>query len=64
VLMRSPAPKAADGALPWRLLGVHSSQIDMGNREEVDASLELNCAWYADILMALTAPTAAVTVAA
>jgi len=42
--------------LPWRLLGVHSARIDMGNRdEEVDESLALNCAWYADILMTLTA---------
>ncbi len=41
--------------LPWRLLGVHSARIDMGNRdEEVDESLALNCAWYADILMTLT----------
>ncbi len=59
VLMRAPAHAAPGDGLPWRLLGVHSSQIDMGNREEVDASLELNCAWYTDILMTLTAPVAA-----
>ncbi|WP_309899767.1 serine protease [Caballeronia sp. LZ035] len=44
-----------DGALPWKLLGIHSSTIDMGERDiQVDESLGLNSAWYADILMALT----------
>ncbi|MBK0393792.1 trypsin-like peptidase domain-containing protein [Ramlibacter sp. CrO1] len=42
-------------ALPWRLLGVHSSRMDMGNRDRVeDDMLGLNCAWYADMLMTLT----------
>ncbi|NGY05764.1 S1 family peptidase [Solimonas terrae] len=55
VLMRAPH-KPRDGSLPWRLLGVHSAQIDMGNRDQQqDESLSLNCAWYADILMTLTA---------
>jgi hypothetical protein len=41
--------------VPWRLLGVHSARIDMGNRDEVqDESLGLNSAWYADILNTLT----------
>ena len=41
--------------LPWRLLGVHSSTLDVGNRDlNVDEALGLNCAWYADILMTLT----------
>lgn len=54
VLMRSGP--AHGGALPWKLLGVHSAQMDMGNRDEMlDESLALNCAWYADILMTLTA---------
>lgn len=53
VLMRIKKPR--DGSLPWRLLGVHSAQIDMGNRDQqIDESLALNCAWYADILMTLT----------
>ena len=48
------------GALPWKLLGVHSSRMDIGSRDLVeDESLGLNCAWYADILMTLTAPVAA-----
>ena len=43
------------GALSWKLLGVHSSRMDMGSRDqEQDESLGLNCAWYADILMTLT----------
>ena len=47
-------------ALPWKLLGVHSSRMDIGSRDLVeDESLGLNCAWYADILMTLTAPVAA-----
>ncbi|WP_309767102.1 serine protease [Caballeronia sp. LZ016] len=42
-------------ALPWKLLGIHSSTIDMGGRDlAVDESLGLNSAWYADILMAIT----------
>jgi len=44
------------GPLPWKLLGVHSARMDMGSRDlEQDESLGLNCAWYADILMTLTA---------
>ncbi|HYF41202.1 MAG TPA: serine protease [Ramlibacter sp.] len=63
VVMRDPD---APGGLPWRLLGVHSSRMDMGTRDRnEDESLGLNCAWYADILLMLTearpaAPAAAV----
>ena len=57
VVMRGAA--AADGDMPWRLLGVHSARMDMGDRDLVlDESLGLNCAWYADILMTLTEPVA------
>lgn len=43
-------------ALPWILLGIHSSTVDMGARDrDVDESLGLNHAWYADVLMTLTA---------
>jgi hypothetical protein len=53
VVMRSPG---FDGTLPWKLLGVHSSRMDVGTRDlKQDESLGLNCAWYADILMTLTA---------
>jgi hypothetical protein len=53
VVMR--APGAAPGDLPWRLLGVHSSRLDVGTRDlNQDEALGLNCAWYADILLTLT----------
>jgi hypothetical protein len=41
--------------MPWRLLGVHSGRMDMHGRDRAeDETLGLNCAWYADILIALT----------
>lgn len=47
---------ASGGAPRWCLLGVHSSRMDMATRDEAqDESLGLNCAWYADILLTLTA---------
>ena len=47
--------REGDAAMPWRLLGVHSARMDMGSRDlEQDETLGLNCAWYADILLALT----------
>ena len=49
VLIRTP------DASGWMLLGVHSSRFDVDNREkDEDESLGLNCAWYADVLLALT----------
>jgi S1-C subfamily serine protease len=46
------------GKLPWTLLGIHSSRMDMDGRDQdLDESLGLNCAWYADILLTLTDPT-------
>lgn len=56
VVMRIPS---GGGDLPWKLLGVHSSRMDMRTRDlQLDESLGLNCAWYADILLTLTAPAA------
>jgi hypothetical protein len=56
VAMRIAAPGPAQQSMPWRLLGVHSSRVDIGSRDErLDEALGLNCAWYADILMTLTA---------
>ncbi len=53
VVMRAPS---TDPVLPWKLLGVHSSRLDMNTRDlALDESLGLNCAWYADILLTLTA---------
>lgn len=59
VVMRLPSTPGSSpsGDLPWALLGVHSARLDMGNRDLAsDESLGLNSAWYADILMTLTAP--------
>ncbi len=57
VVMRDASPTAATAGMPWKLLGVHSARMDMGNRDLVlDESLGLNCAWYADILLTLTEP--------
>lgn len=55
VLARMDTDHSA-GRPRWYLLGVHSSRMDMATRDETqDESLGLNCAWYADILMTLTA---------
>ena len=52
VVMRSPS---SDAPLPWKLLGVHAASMDMGSRDlQLDETLGLNCAWYADILLTLT----------
>lgn len=59
VVMRITDPGAGVADLPWKLLGVHSARLDVGSRElGVDEALGLNCAWYADILMTLTAGAA------
>jgi hypothetical protein len=56
VVMRAAATARDAGELPWKLLGVHSARLDMQTRDQQqDESLGLNCAWYADILMTLTA---------
>ena len=58
VVMRDATPGLA---LPWKLLGVHSSRMDMKTRDLVlDESLGLNSAWYADILMTLTGAVASI----
>ncbi|MDB5871928.1 MAG: trypsin-like peptidase domain protein [Ramlibacter sp.] len=55
VVMRARGNDAARGDLPWMLLGIHSSRMDVGTRDlKLDEALGLNCAWYADILMTLT----------
>ncbi len=56
VVMRSAEHNPLRGDLPWLLLGVHSARLDVGTRDlELDEALGLNCAWYADILLTLTA---------
>jgi Trypsin-like peptidase domain len=55
VVMRVADKDPNHGDLPWMLLGVHSSRLDVGTRDlKLDEALGLNCAWYADILMTLT----------
>lgn len=55
VVMRETKSGMADSEMPWMLLGVHSSRLDVGSRDlKLDEALGLNCAWYADILMTLT----------
>ena len=55
VVMRAPEREAIRDDLPWKLLGVHSSRLDVDTRDlELDEALGLNCAWYADILLTLT----------
>jgi hypothetical protein len=55
VVRRRTQPDMQRGALPWQLLGVHSTRMDMSTRDkDEDESLGLNCAWYADVLLALT----------
>jgi hypothetical protein len=53
----SAAGREIPGDLPWTLLGVHSARLDILTRDQqIDEALGLNCAWYADIVMTLTAP--------
>jgi S1-C subfamily serine protease len=60
VVARAQARVSGRTALPWMLLGVHSAKLDVANRDSSqDESLDLNFAWYADILMTLTQPPVA-----
>ncbi|MGY4533058.1 S1-C subfamily serine protease [Pseudomonas sp. TE3786] len=52
IVMRLPADDKRE--LPWLLLGVHSSRLDVNRDLEIDEALGLNCAWYSDILMTLS----------
>lgn len=53
VVVRSPG---TNDPLPWKLIGIHSARLDHGSRDiEVDEALGLNCAWFADALLPLTA---------
>lgn len=55
VVMRLMDPEPESGDLPWLLLGIHSSRLDVEPRDfELDEALGLNCSWYADILLTLT----------
>lgn len=55
VVARLTTSESGRGRLPWMLLGVHAARMDTTNRDvEQDERLNLNCAWYADILTTLT----------
>lgn len=61
VVARLDAERSGRGDLvAWTLLGIHASRFDVDHRDkEEDERLSLNCAWYADVLLALTAPAPA-----
>ncbi len=55
VVARVTADRSGRGDLAWMLLGVHSGRMDVANRDiNEDERLNLNCAWYADVLLTLT----------
>lgn len=59
-VLRRRSDAAAGEPLPWQLLGVHSTRMDMRDRDLIqDDWLGLNCAWYANVLLALTEGRAA-----
>jgi hypothetical protein len=61
VVARSATSISGRSELTWRLLGIHTSRMDVTNLDlTADERLNLNCAWYADVLLALTedVPTA------
>lgn len=59
VVRRRAHESAAASSRSWQLLGVHSTRLDRGPRDRTpDESLGLNCAWYAEVLLALTAEPA------
>lgn len=56
VVRRQSETISGRGQLPWLLLGIHASRMDVSNRDLIeDERLDLNCAWYADVLPVLTA---------
>lgn len=58
VVVRIPVPESSRADLNWMLLGIHAGRLDVHRDEEQDERLNLNCAWYADVLMTLTADPA------
>ena len=56
VVMRAPGRAGVPADMPWLLLGIHSARLDVGTRDlSQDEALGLNCAWYSDALLTLTA---------
>jgi len=55
VVARMTTERSGRGDFPWMLLGVHASRMDVSHRDiHEDDRLDLNCAWYADVLLTLT----------
>jgi hypothetical protein len=55
VVARVTTERSGRGDLTWMLLGVHAARMDVINRDvDQDERLNLNCAWYADVLLTLT----------
>jgi hypothetical protein len=55
VVARVTADRSGRGDLAWMLLGVHAARMDVADRDIAqDERLDLNCAWYADVLLTLT----------
>jgi hypothetical protein len=59
VVARVTTERSGRADFPWMLLGVHSARMDVTNRDaDQDERLNLNCAWYADVLLTLTEESA------
>jgi hypothetical protein len=59
VVARMTSARSGRAELSWRLLGVHATRMDVTDRDrDQDERLNLNCAWYADVIMTLTEPIA------
>jgi hypothetical protein len=55
VVARMSRVGSGRGDLAGMLLGVHGSRMDVSDRDIAqDERLDLNCAWYADVLLTLT----------
>jgi S1-C subfamily serine protease len=55
VVARAATDNGGRRELTWLLLGVHSARLEVPERDvEQDERLDLNCAWYADVLLTLT----------
>ena len=56
VVIRATSDAGSGSDFRWLLAGVHSARLDVGTRDlQLDETLGLNCAWFADILPTLTA---------
>jgi hypothetical protein len=59
VVARVTTERSGRADFPWMLLGVHAARMDVSNRDSnEDERLNLNCAWYADVLLTLTEESA------